>query len=100
MLYTKEEEDESKDEDKMTVVHDADQKSLLEIAADIQRLSEATKSGRVAPEVARGFLDLYDSADVEAIVTPSGSCGAMVHHYDELFADDPRELAEKPSPKR
>jgi L-lactate dehydrogenase complex protein LldE len=44
-----------------------------------------------ARAVARGFLDLYDSADVDAIVTPSGSCGAMVHHYAELFADEPAE---------
>jgi L-lactate dehydrogenase complex protein LldE len=40
--------------------------------------------------VARGFLDLYDGVD--AVVTPSGSCGAMVHHYEELFADEPAEL--------
>ncbi len=36
------------------VVHGADKKSLLEIAADIQRLGEATKSGKVAPEDLRG----------------------------------------------
>ena len=45
-----------------------------------------------ARTVARGFLDLYDTDDVDAIVTPSGSCGAMVHHYDELFADEPEQL--------
>ncbi|MSP24736.1 MAG: 2-oxo acid dehydrogenase subunit E2 [Myxococcales bacterium] len=36
------------------VVHDADKKSLLEIAADIQRLGEATKIGKVAAEDLRG----------------------------------------------
>lgn len=44
-----------------------------------------------ARAVARGFLDLYDSADADAVVTPSGSCCAMVHHFDELFAEDPVE---------
>ncbi len=36
------------------VVKDADKKSLLAIAADIQRLGEATKSGKVAPDDLRG----------------------------------------------
>lgn len=45
-----------------------------------------------ARSVARGFLDLYDSSDVDAIVTPSGSCGAMVHHYDDLFSAEPEQL--------
>jgi L-lactate dehydrogenase complex protein LldE len=44
-----------------------------------------------ARAIARGFLDLYDAAEVDAVVTPSGSCGAMVHHYDDLFADEPEE---------
>jgi pyruvate dehydrogenase E2 component (dihydrolipoamide acetyltransferase) len=36
------------------VVKDADRKSVLAIAADIQRLSEATKSGKVSPDDLRG----------------------------------------------
>lgn len=38
--------------------------------------------------VARQFLRAF--ADAEVIVTPSGSCAAMVRHeYPQLFADDP-----------
>lgn len=41
-----------------------------------------------ARQVARQFLRAF--ADSELIVTPSGSCAAMVrHYYPELFADDP-----------
>ena len=36
--------------------------------------------------VARGLLDLYD--DVEALVVPSGSCAAMIHHLPDLFEGD------------
>jgi pyruvate dehydrogenase E2 component (dihydrolipoamide acetyltransferase) len=36
------------------VIKDADKKSLLAIAADIQRLGEATKSGKVSPDDLRG----------------------------------------------
>ena len=40
--------------------------------------------------VARHFLDVFKSYD--AIVTPSGSCAAMVRHfYPELFAGQPDE---------
>jgi L-lactate dehydrogenase complex protein LldE len=41
-----------------------------------------------AAAVARQFLSAF--ADAEVIVTPSGSCAAMVRHeYPKLFADDP-----------
>jgi L-lactate dehydrogenase complex protein LldE len=41
-----------------------------------------------ARTVARQFLTAF--ADAEVIVTPSGSCAAMIrHYYPELFADDP-----------
>ena len=50
--------------------------------------------------VARAWLEAF--ADADCIVTPSGSCGGMVHHgYDELFQDQPawrtraRELARR-----
>jgi L-lactate dehydrogenase complex protein LldE len=41
--------------------------------------------------VARHFLEVF--RDAEYIVVPSGSCTAMIlHHYPELFADEPRWL--------
>jgi L-lactate dehydrogenase complex protein LldE len=49
-----------------------------------------------ARQVARQFLRAFKEAEV--IVTPSGSCAAMVRHeYPALFADDPRwkALAER-----
>jgi len=54
-----------------------------------------------ATDLAKRTIELYQ--DVDAVVMPSGSCAAMVHHYAELFApDDPwharaRELDEKTS---
>jgi len=42
-----------------------------------------------AKQVAQGFLKAF--RDSEVIVTPSGSCAAMVRHdYPTLFADDPQ----------
>ena len=44
-----------------------------------------------AKTVAKQFLNAF--ADAEVIVTPSGSCAAMVRHeYMTLFADDPEWL--------
>jgi L-lactate dehydrogenase complex protein LldE len=46
-----------------------------------------------ARQVARHFIETFRPAQV--IVTPSGSCAAMVRHeYPRLFADDPELLAE------
>jgi L-lactate dehydrogenase complex protein LldE len=46
-----------------------------------------------ARQVARHFLQVFQGADY--IVVPSGSCTSMIlHHYPELFADEPRWLAE------
>jgi L-lactate dehydrogenase complex protein LldE len=46
-----------------------------------------------ARPVARQFLKVF--RDSELIVVPSGSCTSMiVHHYEELFQDDPAWLAE------
>ena len=45
-----------------------------------------------AREVAQRFIKCYEESDAEAIVLPSGSCTAMVHHYRQLFADDPEWL--------
>jgi L-lactate dehydrogenase complex protein LldE len=41
-----------------------------------------------ARQVAQRFIEIYEASDAEAIVSPSGSCTAMVRHYPELFADD------------
>jgi L-lactate dehydrogenase complex protein LldE len=43
-----------------------------------------------ARAVAERFIELYEQSDAEFIVSPSGSCTAMVHHYDTLFPDDER----------
>lgn len=46
-----------------------------------------------AARLARRFLDVFE--DAECIVCPSGSCVHMVrHHYRELFAKEPRLLAQ------
>ncbi len=45
-----------------------------------------------ARQVARRFIQLFEESDAEAIVSPSGSCAAMVHHYPQLFAGDPNWL--------
>ena len=46
-----------------------------------------------ARTVARHFLDVF--RDSEYIVVPSGSCTSMItHHYEEIFANDPKLLDE------
>lgn len=42
-----------------------------------------------ARSLARRFIEVYESNPAEAIVAPSGSCTAMVHHYEDLFEDSP-----------
>ena len=42
-----------------------------------------------AREVAELFIRVFEESDAEAIVSPSGSCTAMVHHFPELFSDNP-----------
>jgi L-lactate dehydrogenase complex protein LldE len=41
-----------------------------------------------ARQVARRFIELCEGSKAEAIVSPSGSCTAMVHHYADLFPYD------------
>jgi L-lactate dehydrogenase complex protein LldE len=41
-------------------------------------------------KLARRFIEIFEDADAEAIVSPSGSCTAMVHHFHELFPDNER----------
>src|ERR1051325_6462668 len=39
--------------------------------------------------LARLFVEIFEDSGADAIVSPSGSCTAMVRHFHELFADDP-----------
>jgi L-lactate dehydrogenase complex protein LldE len=41
-----------------------------------------------ARTLAKRFIEVFESAKADAIISPSGSCTAMVHHFHELFADD------------
>jgi L-lactate dehydrogenase complex protein LldE len=41
-----------------------------------------------ARKLASRFIEIFEEGEVDAIVSPSGSCTAMVHHFAELFADD------------
>src|SRR5882762_5335900 len=43
-----------------------------------------------ARSLAERFIEIFEDADADAIVCPSGSCTAMVHHFHELFPDDER----------
>jgi len=42
-----------------------------------------------ARQVARRFIEIFEESKADAIVSPSGSCTAMVHHFPELFREDP-----------
>jgi len=41
-----------------------------------------------AKKFAKRFIEIYEESDADAIVSPSGSCTAMVKHFYELFGDD------------
>ena len=41
-----------------------------------------------ARQLAQKFIEEFESSGVDAIVSPSGSCTAMIHHYPDLFEDD------------
>ena len=43
---------------------------------------------REAAKFARRFIEIFEESDAEVIVSPSGSCTAMVKHFHELFPDD------------
>ena len=43
-----------------------------------------------ARRLAERFIEIFEEAGSDAIVCPSGSCTAMVHHFHELFPDDER----------
>lgn len=50
-----------------------------------------------ARKFAEKFIEIFESSDADAIVSPSGSCVAMVKHFHELFPKDKkwRDRAEK-----
>jgi L-lactate dehydrogenase complex protein LldE len=52
---------------------------------------------REARRFAERFIEIFEESDADAIVSPSGSCTAMVKHFHELFPEDEqwRERAEK-----
>jgi L-lactate dehydrogenase complex protein LldE len=41
-----------------------------------------------ARRLAKRFIEIFEEGGADAIVSPSGSCTAMVHHFQELFAND------------
>ena len=45
-----------------------------------------------ARQVAQRFISIFEETHADAIVSPSGSCTAMVRHYPQLFAGDPEWL--------
>jgi L-lactate dehydrogenase complex protein LldE len=42
---------------------------------------------REARRLAEGFVRVFEGSKADYIVAPSGSCTAMVHHFEELFDD-------------
>ena len=40
-----------------------------------------------ARNFARRFIEIFEESDAEAIVSPSGSCTAMVKHFHDLFPE-------------
>lgn len=43
-----------------------------------------------ARRLARRFIEIFEEGGADYVVSPSGSCTAMAHHFHELFADDER----------
>lgn len=41
-----------------------------------------------ARRLAKRFIEIFEEGKADAIVSPSGSCTAMAHHFQELFVDD------------
>ena len=41
-----------------------------------------------ARRLAKRFIEIFEDAKADAIVSPSGSCAAMAHHFHQLFQDD------------
>lgn len=43
---------------------------------------------RESEKFAKRFIEIFEESDADAIVSPSGSCTAMVKHFYELFPSD------------
>lgn len=43
-----------------------------------------------AQALAQRFIEIFEAAATDSIVSPSGSCAAMVHHFHQLFPADER----------
>jgi L-lactate dehydrogenase complex protein LldE len=43
-----------------------------------------------ARRLARRFIEVFEDGGADYVVSPSGSCTAMAHHFHDLFADDER----------
>jgi len=41
-----------------------------------------------ARKFARRFIEIFEGSDADYIVSPSGSCVAMIKHFHDLFPDD------------
>jgi L-lactate dehydrogenase complex protein LldE len=41
-----------------------------------------------ARKFAKRFIEIFEAADADAIVSPSGSCTAMVKHFHDLFPNE------------
>ena len=41
-----------------------------------------------ARRLARRFIEIFEESGSDAVVSPSGSCTAMAHHFHELFQED------------
>ncbi|HEX6279615.1 MAG TPA: (Fe-S)-binding protein [Pyrinomonadaceae bacterium] len=56
---------------------------------------------REARKFAERFIEIFEGSEADAIVSPSGSCTAMVKHFHELFPDSEqwRQRADKISKK-
>ena len=54
-----------------------------------------------ARKFAKRFIEIFEDSDAEAIVSPSGSCTAMVKHFHEVFSDVPlwRDRADRVAAK-
>jgi len=47
---------------------------------------------RLAEPLAKKVIDAFERSGAEALIAPSGSCAAQVHHYPGLFAAEPAWL--------
>src|SRR5918997_1360276 len=41
-----------------------------------------------ARRLAQRFIEIFEESGSDAVVSPSGSCTAMAHHFHELFGED------------